>query len=442
MADATKLTQRNKSSRRDFLRRAAATATGTALAAGLDTARVAHAAGSDTIRIALVGCGGRGTGAAVEALNTGSNVKLVALADVFDDQVERTRAILLKASKKVDLPKERCFVGFDAYRKAIDCGVDVVLICTPPGFKPIQFEAAVDAGKHVFMEKPVAVDAPGVRKVLAAGEKAKKKNLAVAVGLHTRHRSEYLGAIEKIHAGAIGDVMYMRAYTIFSGGGVRPRKPEQTEMQFQMRNWWGYNWISGDHIVEQNVHSVDVINWVKKAHPVTAQGMGGRLVRVGPNAGEIYDHHAVEFEYPDGSRCYNFVRQMPNCWTSYSHHVHGTLGDANMIGYGKCVVRRKGAKPEVFRDGPNAYQVEHDLLFAAVRDKRAYSEADYGAISSMTAIMARMASYSGKIVKWDDAFNSELDMAPDEIAWDTKPPVLPDANGLYACAMPGAGKYW
>ena len=434
-----------KSSRREFLQRSTAAA-GVALAGGLGVARSAHAAGSDLIRIALIGCGGRGTGAARNALENAShrNVKLVAMADAFQDRL----AMCLKALKKrcgdrVDVPPEQMFTGLDGFQKAIDCDVDLVLLCTPPGFRPMQFEAAVKAGKQIFMEKPVAVDAPGVRRIMAANEEAKKKGLAVAVGHHLRHEVKHKEVIRRIHDGLIGPVQFMRAYFNSSGVWTRPRREGQTEMQFQVNDWYYFTWLSGDHIVEQHVHDLDVMNWIAQAHPIEANGMGGRQVRMGePYYGEIFDHHAVEYTYANGIKMFSQSRHIKNCWNSFSEHAHGTKGYASIVGHGRGEIGVFGQKPLVWQRGPDGHQIEHDDLFAALVAGKPYNEADYGASSTMTAILGRMATYSGKVVPWDEAINSELDLSPSGYTWDAKPSVKPGPDGLYACAMPGITKAW
>ena len=312
-------------SRREFLKNTGRFVAASALA-GAMIPRV-HAAGGDTIKIALIGCGGRGTGAAVNALSTKANVKLVAMADAFKDSLESSLGNLQKQYKdRVDVPEERRFTGLDAYQKAIQSGVDMVLLCTPPGFRPMQFEAAVKAGKHVFMEKPVATDAPGVRRIMAANEEAKKKKLAVAVGHHLRHEAKHREIIKRIHDGAIGELKFLRVYFNTGAIWVRPRRPDQSEMQYQVRNWYHFTWLSGDHIVEQHVHDIDVGNWIAKAHPVEAEGMGGRQVCVGKDVGEIFDHHAVEFTYANGLKMFSYCRQIPGCWDSFTEHAHGTKG--------------------------------------------------------------------------------------------------------------------
>ena len=427
------------SSRRDFLKTSALLAA----AGSLSVARSAHAAGSDEIKIALIGCGGRGTGAAANALATKANVKLVALHDAFPDRVNATcNALSKQFAGKVDVPDERKFTGLDGYLKVLETGANLVLLCTPPGFRPMQFEAAVKAGKNVFMEKPVAVDAPGVRKVLAANEEAKKKGLAVAVGHHLRHEDKHREVVKRIHEGAIGQVKFLRAYFNTGSLWVRPRTPGQTEMEFQVRNWYYYNWLSGDHIVEQHVHDLDACNWIMQGHPVEAQGLGGRQVRKGPNFGEIFDHHAVEFTYPDGTKMFSYCRQIDNCWGSFSQHAHGTKGVVNIDGHGTSELRVDGQEPQKWKREKDGHQVEMDDLFAALVAGQPYNEGEYGAHSTMTAILGRMANYSGKLVRWDEAIKSDLDLLPKRLAWDAEAPVQPDKNGEYACAIPGVTKAW
>lgn len=433
--------------RRNFVR-----GTGALLAASaLPLARSAHAAGGDTLKVALIGCGGRGTGAAAQALSTSGSVQLWAMADLFSDKLEASLTALCTGQDaqydqaarkglagKIAVPPERRFVGFDAYKQAIDCGVDVAILTTAPHFRPIHFEYAAQQGKHVFMEKPVAVDTVGIRRVLAAAETAKQKNLKVGVGLQRHHDALYQETVGRIQQGAIGDIVYLRAYWNGAGYRIRPgREPGMTEMTYQLRNPYHYTWISGDNIAEQHVHNLDVCNWIKGTHPVTAQGQGGRQLRIGPLFGDIYDHHYVEFTYADGSQLFSQCRHMPGCWGSVAEFVVGTKGKAEVnagrIETGADAWRYRGPKT-------NPYQVEHDRLFEAIRNDKPHNEAEQGAFSTMTAIMGRMATYSGKVITWDEAFNSELALAPDRYDFDGTPPVLPGPDGIYPCAMPGVTK--
>src|SRR5438128_257276 len=399
--------------RRDFLKTSTTIAGGTLLG-GLTLERSAFAAGSDTLRIALIGCGGRGSGAADQALSTSGGVKLVAMADVFEDKLQGSLGNLKKQhADRVEVPKEHQFIGFDAYKEAIALA-DVVILATPPGFRPIHFEEAVKQGKNIFMEKPVATDAAGVRRVLAAAEEAKKKNLKVGVGLQRHHQLGYIETLNRLWDGAIGEITSMRCYWNGTTPWVHPRAELEkqygrklTEMEYQMRNWYYFVWICGDHIVEQHIHNLDVINWVKKGHPIRAHGMGGCEVRKGPDYGEIFDHHAVELEYADGSRCASQCRHIPGCWSNVTEHFVGTKGTAELSDPDRAIIRGADAwrwrKPEQPKD---AYQQEHDDLFAAIRNDKPYNEAENGAKSTMTAILGRMCTYSGKMIEWNEALNS------------------------------------
>jgi predicted dehydrogenase len=329
------------------------------------------------------------------------------------------------------------FVGLDAYQKVIASGVDLVIMATPPGFRPIHFEAAVKAGKHVFIEKPVAVDAPGVRQVLKTVEESKKKNLAVGVGLQRHHDPLYLETIKRLKDRAIGDIVSARVYWNSAGVWTRDRKEGMSEMEYQVWNWYYFNWLSGDHIVEQHIHNLDVINWLKGEFPVAAQGQGGRQVRTGNQYGEIFDHHSVEFEYEDGTRMFSQCRHIENCWSNVSEHVQGTNGWADISGgtignvVGTWKYRGKKADP---------FQVEHDDLFASIRAGNPINEGYYGAMSTMTAILGRLCTYSGKPIQMKDALASEISLQPKEYNFKTDAPVNPLADGSYPIAVPGLTK--
>jgi myo-inositol 2-dehydrogenase/D-chiro-inositol 1-dehydrogenase len=427
--------QPHPSSRRTFLKQSSALVAGTSILSSATRAQ-AGAHGDEVIRVALIGCGGRGTGAAGQALSTEGKVQIVAMADAFDDRLESSLKTLKEHHPdKVMVADEHKFVGFDAYEKAIALDVDMVILATPPGFRPIHFEHAVAQGKHVFMEKPVAVDGPGIRKVLEAAKVAKEKNLKVGVGLQRHHELKYKETIKRIQDGAIGDIIMMRCYWNSAGVWVRERQEGMTEMEYQMRNWYYFNWLCGDHIVEQHIHNLDVCNWIKNDFPTEAHGQGGRQVRTGLDTGEIFDHHMIEYTYDDGTKMISQCRHVPGAWSSVSEHVHGTLGTAD-VSRGRI----KGAGGWSWRfedDNPNPYQVEHDDLFAAIRADTPYNEAEYGARSTMTAIHGRMATYSGKLVTLDEALNSELALVPDSYAWNANPPSMPDSSGRYPIPRPG-----
>jgi predicted dehydrogenase len=430
--------------RRDFLKTTSAAVAGVSALGGLSVERSAFAAGNDTLKVALIGCGGRGSGAADQALSTAGPLKLVAMADVFKDKLDGSLKNLQEKHKdKVEVPPDRQFVGFEAYKQAIELA-DVVILATPPGFRPMQFEEAVKQGKHIFTEKPVATDAPGVRRFLAAVEESKKKNLKVGVGLQRHHQACYIEGTKRLFDGEIGDIVAMRCYWNGQTPWLHPRAELEaqagrklTEMEYQMRNWYYFTWICGDHIVEQHIHNLDVVNWIKKGHPVRAHGMGGCEVRKGPDYGEIFDHHAVEFEYADGSRCASQCRHIHGCWSNVSEHFVGTKGTAEFTS--TAIIR--GAKPWRWRapegGATDAYQQEHHDLFHAIRNDVPYNEGEYGATSTMTAILGRICTYSGKQIEWEEAINSKIDLMPEKLAWDANPKVMPGENGLYKLPVPG-----
>lgn len=429
-------------SRRTFVKSSALIAGGVALNP-LNISARSYIDADDAIKVGLIGCGGRGTGAAFQALSTDQNVKLVAMADAFQDNAEKCLKNLKKSfeeeemdTAKLAITPETIFSGFDAYEKVIQL-CDVVLIATPPGFRPIHFEAAVNADKHVFMEKPVATDANGVRKVLEVAEKAKAKKLNVVVGLQRHYQTKYTKWVEALQGGAIGDIIASRVYWNSDGVWVRERKPGQTEMEYQMRNWYYFNWLCGDHITEQHIHNLDVGNWVKNAYPIKAYGMGGREVRNGIDHGQIFDHHVVQFEYADGSMMFSQCRHQPGCESRVTEMFHGSNGTApapgKIIGKDGSVIMDHNDRKD-----PNPYQVEHDLLFAAVaKGDYKYADAENGAKSTMTSLLGRDASYSGKTVTWDEAMNSTKSLMPKKFAFDADPPVLPDASGRYPVPVPG-----
>jgi len=414
--------------------------------ANLAVERAAHAAGTDELKIALIGCGGRGSGAADQALNTHSQgpIKLVAMADAFEDRLKGSlNGLQRKHGNRVDVPADRQFIGFDAYKHAIALA-DVVILATPPGFRPMQFEEAIRQGKNVFTEKPVATDAPGIRRFLAAAEESKKKGLKVGVGLQRHHQVGYLETIKRLHDGAIGDVTALRVYWNGNTPWVRARADLEkqygrklTEMEYQMRNWYYFVWLCGDHIVEQHIHNLDVGNWVKGKYPVRANGMGGVQVRKGRDYGEIFDHHAVEFIYDDESRMYSQCRHIVGCWNSVSEHAHGTKGQANVSGYQILADNRWRHRGQ---NDPDPYQQEHDDLFAAIRNNREYNEAHNGAMSTMTSILGRMCTYSGKEITMEDALKSEVNYFPEKLDWDALPKSLPGPDGMYEVALPGIAK--
>ncbi|MFY9253155.1 MAG: Gfo/Idh/MocA family oxidoreductase [Fuerstiella sp.] len=440
--------KKNDASRRDFLKTSSTAAVaGSALLSGLSAVQAAHTSYDETVRIGMIGCGGRCTGAADQAMNTEGPTKLIAMCDAFDDRLQGSLNTLQRKHKdKVDVPAERQFVGFEGYKQLLATDIDMVLIATPPGFRPVHFEAAVAAGKHVFAEKPVAVDAAGVRRFLKSVEEAKKKDLLVQIGLQRRHEPAYMETIKRLQDGAIGDIVAARAY--WNGGGVwtRNRKPGQTEMEYQMTNWYYFNWLCGDHINEQHIHNLDVINWLMGGAPVKAQGQGGRQVRTSKEHGEIYDHHFVEYTYGDTpygkdtvmlSQC----RHIQNCWNKVDEFAHGSNGSCH-IG-GAVIFDKNGNETWSYgKGGRNGHQQEHHDLFGDFRAGKRPNEGEYGAMSTMTAILGRMCTYSGKEIKMADALASELVVSPIDkyTSMTDTPPVLPNDDMTYNIPMPGITK--
>ncbi len=437
-------------SRRNFIVNSGKVVAGAALASSI--AARSYAAEDNTIKIVLVGCGGRGTGAAANALSTKGPTKLWAMADAFDYRLESSfKSLADKYSKQVEVPPERKFVGFDAYRRAIDSldKGDVVLLATPAAFRPLHFEYAVQKGINVFMEKSFAVDAPGVRRVLRAGEMAREKNLKVASGLMWRHDRPREEAIQRIHAGEIGDLVTLRTYRMHGPVGYRPKRPGENELAHQIANYNNFTWLNASFFVDWLIHNIDVCCWAKNALPVSAQGMGGRAARTEPD--QMFDHYMVEYFFGDGSRLFAQGRHINKCWDIFSDFAHGTKGSAVIM------ENLAAPKPRLYRNqaqtrenetwrysGPpcDPYQVEHDLLFDAIRNNKPYNETERSAKACLVAIMGRMAAESGQMITWDEAFNSNLELAPglDNYTWESRPPVEPDANGRYPIAVPGQAK--
>lgn len=389
--------------RRLFLRSTAAAA-----AVGAVASR-AFAAGGDSLKVGVIGCGGRGSGAAGDCLAASPGMKIVAVGDLFEDRVKGlANRLRNEQADKIDLPDERVFWGFDNYQKVLAAGVDMVILATPPGFRPLHFEAAIAAGKHVFMEKPVAVDGPGIRRVLAAAEQASQKKLGVVAGTQRRHDLGYVETIKRIHDGAIGDIVAGSVYWNQGGLWSHTQSPGQSDMEWQIRNWLYFTWLSGDHIVEQHVHNLDVANWCIGDHPAKAYGMGGRQVRTEARFGHIFDHFAIEYEYANGARVLSFCRQIDGCANRVSELMIGTKGQAGPGGW------IRGAEEWSYRnrEKPNPYQQEHRDLVASIREGNPLNEGKQVAESTLTAIMGRMSAYTGQEVTWEQALNSAEDLMP------------------------------
>ena len=435
----------NPTTRRQFLRTTSTVAAGAALAGAV--ARPGYAAEANTVKIALVGCGGRGSGAAGQALYTQGPTKLWAMADVFQHRLQSSlNGLKQQFAKQVDVSPDRQFIGMDAFKKAIDSldKGDVVLLTTPPAFRPIHFEYAVQKGVNVFMEKSFAVDAPGIRRVLKTGELAAQKNLKVAGGLMSRHSKSLEEAVKFIHDGGIGEVITAWAYRMHGPVGFSPKSPGTKELAHQIANYSNFTWLNGSFIVDWLIHNIDVACWVKNGWPVSVQGMGGRQVRQEPD--QLFDHYTAEYSFADGTRMYAQARHMSKCYDFFGDIIHGAKGSA--------ILGEMQPKPRIYKghkqtsenliwdfkaESKDQYQVEHDLLFDAIRGDKPYNETERCAKSCLTAIMGRMTCESGQMITFEEALNSQTELAPglENLTWDSNAPVMPDANGRYPIAMPG-----
>lgn len=437
-------------SRRSFVKKGAIIAGGALAMPALSGANF-FSGSDDVIKVALIGCGGRGTGAAMQAMLTKQNVKLVAMADAFRNRIDDCYKALTaddlsdwtgssgSIKNRIDVPEERRYVGFDAYKKAI-ADADVVILTTPPGFRPIHFEEAVKQNKHIFMEKPVATTPEGIRRVLENAALAKQKKLNVVVGLQRHYQNSYRELFSRKEM--IGDISSAQAWWNNDGVWVNMRKPEQTEMEYQMRNWYYFVWLCGDHICEQHIHNIDVINWFKNGYPVKAQGMGGRQVRKGKEYGEIFDHHYVEFTYEDGSILNSQCRHIPGTMSRVDELIIGTKGSIQ-CGAANIIDKKGNVLYQFDRTKENnPYQTEHDELFAAIaKGEYKFADAENGARSTMTSILGRMATYSGQAIEWDKALAVNMNLHPDTYSWDTMLKTTPGADGFYTVATPGVTRY-
>ncbi len=426
------------SSRRDFLK-TTGTLAGAAVAGSMAVPAV-HAAGSDVLRVGLIGCGGRGTGAAQQALTADQNVKLVAMADAFKDKMEACCSRLKESSAfgdRVTVTPETMFTGFEGYKQVL-ANVDVVLLATPPHFRPMHLEAAVEAGKHVFTEKPMATDAPGVRRVLAAAEKARAKKLSVVSGFCWRYDPSMRQVMKRIHDGAIGDIVALQCTYNIGGLWVRKREPAWADMEYQMRNWYYFTWLSGDFNVEQHIHSLDKMAWaMKNEYPVRAVGLGGRQTRTGPEYGHIFDHHAVVYEFASGPRLFSYCRQQNGCASDVSDQLMGSKGVCNVVANIPPKVKITGQNPWTYKPGKDLlsmYQVEHNELFASIRKGEPINDGDWMARSTLLGIMGRMASYTGQAITWEMALNSKEDLSPPKYDMAASLPTPP-------VALPGVTKF-
>ena len=473
-----------QSSRREFLKTSTVLAAGATLAGGLTISQSVHAQGSDQMKIALIGCGGRGTGALRNRAQVGDNFKVVAAADAFDGRIRNAVRDIRRdggvegnpLNGKVDLPDDRVFVGLAAYKKAIDClePGDMVIICTPPGFRPYQYRAAIEKGCHVFMEKPIFIDAPGYRHTMETNKMAEEKNLKVVVGLQRRYHPNYFNWVEQIHAGRIGDVQYTRVFWNGNTPWTNRRNAGEPELTYQIRNWYHFVWLCGDNISEQHVHNIDIGNWIhgkgdRMAHPKSANAMGGRTFKAGPEElmrqappfanreawdtwyranerafnrhGQAWDQFFVEFEYDDGSRMYSQCRHIPNTWGIVTEFVYGTNGSGtpgNLVGRDNQRIWNNQDRPV-----KGEFDWEHDVLVKAIREDLPQHDGYSAAMSCMAAVLGREAAYCGQVVQWDKLVEEGRPYFPNgEItSFDDVAPVQPDADGFYESTVPVPGVY-
>lgn len=387
----------------------------------------AHVFGSDVIRVGLVGCGGRGTGAASNAVEAAEGVEIYAMGDLFKDRLDSSRENLKGLGARFNVTDDRCFVGFDAYKKVIASDVHYVLFATPPGFRPIQARAAIEAGKHIFVEKPVAVCPTGIRHFIETSKMASAKGLGVLAGTQYRHDPRFVETIKRIHDGAIGDILAGQIYYLTGELWHHGRKPDWTDAEFQIRNWLYFNWLAGDHIIEQHVHNIDVMCWVMNGHPEKALAMGGRQKRVDPKYGHIYDHFTTLYDYPDNVKWVSMCRQMDNTQSRVTDHVVGTKGTSCPWGW------IRGETNWRFQGPHNMYVQEHADFIASLRAGKPLNEGVQVAESTLTGIMGRMSAYTGQEVTWEQAMNSQLNLMRDVNAFgpiDSEPIAIPGKTAL------------
>ncbi len=438
MAPKSNTPKNSHTSRRQFLQRSVASSA--AAYGAMSLARNVHAAGSDVIKIGLIGCGGRGSGAAANAMNAGKDVRLVAMADIFADRLQDSRERLKKMyPEQAVVDDAHCFVGFDAYEKLIASGVDVVLIAAASHFHPVMLKAAVAAGKHVFCEKPHGLDVPGVKIAMAAAEEAKKKNLCVVSGLCWRYDLGVREMMKRVQDGAIGEIIAIQQNYLRGPYILREHQKDWNEMQYQFQNWYHFNWLSGDDTAQSLIHNISVTSWATgDVAPLKAWGMGGRQVCVEAKYGDVFDHQAMVYEYANGIRVFGYCRDIPGCFGDNSNVFFGTKGRAFSPGN----PRIEGQKPWRYEGPkPSMYDVEHKELFEAIRTGKTINNGDYMCMNTMIGIFGQTACYTGQEITWDQLMKSEASFALPRYGWDVEPPVKPGPNGQYPTAMPGITQF-
>ena len=435
MSDYQNKETNQESTRRDFLKSSAVLA-GTTLAAGVPLSRSVYAAGSDTFKVGLIGCGGRGSGAAANAMNAGKDIKLVAMADIFEDKLQSSRARLKKMKPdQVAVDDDHCFVGFDAYQKVIDSDIDVVIIACASHFHPAYLKAAIDANKHVFCEKPHSLDVPGLKRVQATCEEAKKKKLSVVSGLCWRYSPIIRETVQRVHDGAIGDIVTIQETYVVSPYHSVKRNPEWSEMEFQMRDWYHFNWLASDQVLQQLIHSIDKGAWVMKDEPpIKAWGLGGRSACFGEQYGDLFDHQAIVYEYANGVRMFGLCRNHIGCYNDLSDKIFGTKGTADLIKgriEGQTNWKYEG---ESRRPG---YDEEHQALFDSIRSGKPINNVKYMVGSTMLALLGQFVCHTGKELTWEKAWESKASVELERYGWDVEPPIKPNDKGEYDIAIPG-----
>jgi predicted dehydrogenase len=430
--------QSQRASRREFLK--LSTAVAAAMGGPLSIGRSAHAHGSDILKLGLIGCGGRGSGAAANALNADANARLVAMADVFPDRIQAARKNLRAVKKdQVAVDDDHCFVGLDAYRKVIDSGVDVVLIACASRFHPFYLKAAVDAGKHVFVEKPHAINPAGVGLVAQACEEARKKNISVLSGLCWRYDKGVQETMKRVLGGAIGEIVAIQETYMRSAYRLEQPEKGQRELEYQFRNWYHFNWLSGDDVPQSLLHSMDKAQWaLGEQTPVRAYGQGGRAASFGKIYGDVFDHSSIVYEYANGVRMYANVRAQTGCYGEVSDTFMGTKGRCYLLKNrieGETNWHYEGPKRKV-----NMYDAEHVALFQGIRAGKPINCGSYMASSTMVAVMGQMVCYNGRQMTWEEARNSPYRAGPEKVTWDMPAPTQPDANGIYPIPLPGITK--
>lgn len=398
---------------------------------------------ANSLKIGLVGCGGRGTGAAAQALMAHPGNTLIAMGDLFEDQISSSIAGLREVEEienQLRVPEENKFLGFDAYQKVIEA-CDVVILATPPAFRPEHLEMAVDAGKHVFMEKPLSCDGPGTRRILAAGKKADEKNLKVVVGLQNRYDPAFQEMVQQIKEGAIGNVVSSTCYYMKGGYPLIPRTAVSSELEFQIKNWHYFTWVWAGAPAGLQIHNADIVHWTKGSYPVNAQGMGGRASLSGPDSGDVFDHFYIEYTYEDGTKMHSEIRNIDKNFNKNGTWFIGTEGTANIR---EGILSHSGKKIWNFdhSKSENPYQLEHDRFFDSILNNKVHNDTEFGAYSTLAAIMGRMAAHSGQEITWDMALNSDLALYNEITDWGSPAPVLPDENNIYPFPRPGKSKVY